>query len=95
MISIMTFLITVVNLGFGPAFLAHWGKAFTVAYAVGVPTIFLLAPVARKLTGGILGIAPYLGATILHHGLKASQVKKLIAVLLLGLAAKMIWGLLA
>ena len=35
----------------------------------------------------------YLGATILNRGLNSAQVKKLIALLLLGLAAKMIWGL--
>jgi len=38
-------------------------------------------------------IGGYLGATILHRGLSANHVKKLIAVLLLGLAAKMIFGL--
>jgi len=38
-------------------------------------------------------IGGYLGATILHHGLSAAHVKKLIAVLLLALAAKMILGL--
>ncbi|HHC30244.1 MAG TPA: sulfite exporter TauE/SafE family protein [Rhodobacterales bacterium] len=50
----------------------------------------LLAIVA---VAAILG--GFLGATILHRGMKAAHVKKLIAVLLLGLAAKMIWGLLA
>ncbi|MBD3765788.1 MAG: sulfite exporter TauE/SafE family protein [Rhodobacterales bacterium] len=35
----------------------------------------------------------YLGATILHRGLSAAHVKKLITALLLALAAKMIWGL--
>lgn len=58
MISVMTLIITAVNLGFGTSFLAHWAKAFGVAYVVGVPAIFLLAPVARKLTGGLLGVKP-------------------------------------
>jgi hypothetical protein len=31
-------------------------KAFAIAYVVGVPVIFFLAPVARKLTGGLLGM---------------------------------------
>ncbi|MCK9386775.1 MAG: DUF2798 domain-containing protein [Sulfuritalea sp.] len=56
MISLMTFVITAVNVGFAPDFLARWGKAFVVAYAVGVPVIFFLAPVARKLTGKLLGM---------------------------------------
>lgn len=56
MISLMTFVITVLNIGFAPDFLAHWGKAFAVAYVVGVPVIFFVAPLARKLTGRILGM---------------------------------------
>ena len=56
MISLMTLVITVVNIGFTPDFLARWGNAFVVAYVVGVPVIFFLAPVARKLTGRILGM---------------------------------------
>lgn len=56
MISLMTFVITAVNIGFSPDFLARWGKAFVVAYMVGVPVIFFLAPMARKLTGKLLGM---------------------------------------
>jgi hypothetical protein len=56
MISLMTFVITAVNVGFAPDFLSRWGKAFAVAYVVGVPVIFFLAPVARKLTGRLLGM---------------------------------------
>lgn len=58
MISIMTFVITWVNVGLGPQFILIWGKAFAIAYAVGVPVIFFLAPVARKITGRILGMQP-------------------------------------
>jgi hypothetical protein len=58
MISIMTFVITAVNVGFGPQFLGSWGKAFSIAYPIGVPVIFFLAPFARKLTGRILGMQP-------------------------------------
>lgn len=56
MISLMTFVITAVNIGFTPDFLSRWGNAFLVAYVVGVPVIFFLAPVARKLTGRVLGM---------------------------------------
>jgi len=45
---------------------------------------------------GVVAVAAilggYLGATILHRGLNEAQVKKLIAALLLALAAKMLWG---
>jgi len=58
MISLMTFVITWVNVGLGPDFVARWMKAFAIAYVVGVPVIFFLAPVARKLTGRILGVNP-------------------------------------
>jgi hypothetical protein len=56
MISLMTFVITVVNIGLPADFLSRWGQAFAVAYAVGVPVIFFMAPVARKLTGKLLGM---------------------------------------
>jgi hypothetical protein len=56
MISLMTFVITAVNVGFTPDFVARWGKAFAVAYVVGVPVIFFLAPLARKITGRLLGV---------------------------------------
>ncbi|MFA6441427.1 MAG: DUF2798 domain-containing protein [Sterolibacterium sp.] len=57
MISLMTFVITAVNIGITPDFLSRWGNAFLVAYVVGVPVIFFLAPVARKLTGRLLGMS--------------------------------------
>lgn len=56
MISLMTLVITAVNVGFTPDFLARWGKAFMVAYVVGVPVIFFMAPMARKITGKLLGM---------------------------------------
>ncbi len=58
MVFVMTFVITAVNLGFGPHFLAAWAKVFAIAYVIAVPVIFLLAPVARKLTIGLLGVQP-------------------------------------
>lgn len=56
MISIMTFVITLVNVGWSEQFLGMWLNAFAIAYGVGVPVIFFLAPVARKLTGRLLGM---------------------------------------
>jgi len=57
MISIMTFVITLINVGWGPQFIFTWIKAFAIAYIIGVPVIFLLAPVARKITARLLGEA--------------------------------------
>jgi len=57
MIFLMTFVITWVNVGISATFLATWMKAFAVAYVVGVPVIFFLAPVARKMTAGLVGAA--------------------------------------
>ena len=58
LIFIMTFVITTVNVGWSAQFLGLWMKAFAIAYVVGVPVIFFLAPVARQLTGRLLGVAP-------------------------------------
>jgi hypothetical protein len=58
MFFIMTFVITTVNVGWTAQSLGQWLKAFVIAYLVGAPVIFFLAPVARKLTGRLLGVAP-------------------------------------
>jgi hypothetical protein len=58
MVFLMTFVITAVNLGFGPHFLAAWGRVFLIAYVIAVPVIFFLAPIARRLTGSLLGAQP-------------------------------------
>jgi len=58
MIFLMTLVITLVNVGLTDNFFKLWMKAFGIAYVVGVPVIFFLAPVARKLTGRILGVKP-------------------------------------
>jgi len=55
MIFLMTFVITAINIGFTDTFMGSWMKAFAVAYVVGVPVIFFLAPVARKLTANLVG----------------------------------------
>lgn len=55
MVFLMTFVITLVNVGYSEAFVRTWMRAFAIAYVVGVPVIFFLAPVARKITAAILG----------------------------------------
>jgi len=56
MISLMTLVITFVNVGMVQDFLDRWLRAFAIAYVVGVPVIFFLAPMARKITGRLLGM---------------------------------------
>ena len=56
MISLMTLVITFVNIGLVEDFVGRWLRAFFIAYVVGVPVIFFLAPMARKITGRLLGI---------------------------------------
>lgn len=56
MVSLMTFVITLVNVGWSEQFLRLWLKAFGVAYVVAVPAIFFIAPFARKLTLRLLGL---------------------------------------
>jgi predicted membrane channel-forming protein YqfA (hemolysin III family) len=58
MISLMTFVITLVNVGWVPDFTTRWLRAFLVAYAVGVPVIYFLAPLARKLTARFVEAPP-------------------------------------
>ena len=56
MVFVITFVITLVNFGWVYNFFPLWAKVFGIAYVVAVPAIFFLAPVARKLTGRVLGI---------------------------------------
>lgn len=56
MISLMTLVITFVNVGLVQDFVGRWLRAFAIAYVVGVPVIFFLAPMARKITGRLLGM---------------------------------------
>jgi len=58
MIFLMTLVITFVNVGLSADFVQRWMRAFAIAYLVGVPVIFFLAPVAGKLPGRILGVKP-------------------------------------
>lgn len=51
MVFLMTFVITLVNVGLPADFIARWLRAFAIAYPVAVPVIYFLAPVARRLTG--------------------------------------------
>jgi len=54
MIFLMTFVITMVNVGVVSDFVARWARAFLIAYVVGVPVIYFLAPAARRLTARVV-----------------------------------------
>jgi hypothetical protein len=54
MVFLMTFVITVANVGMPPDFLQLWGKAFLIAYVVAVPAIYFVAPMARKITARLV-----------------------------------------
>ena len=56
MVFLMTFVITLVNLGWVEHFFSAWAKSFVVAYVIAVPVIFFVAPAARKITSKILGM---------------------------------------
>lgn len=49
MVTLMSFFITWMNLGFGPEFFSKWGRVFVLAYLLAVPIIYFLAPVVRRL----------------------------------------------
>lgn len=54
MISLMTLVITFVNVGLVEDFIGRWLRAFLIAYVVGVPVIFFFAPMARKMTARLV-----------------------------------------
>ena len=56
MVVLMTFVITLVNVGPTHDFPLRWAKAFAVAYLVAVPVIYFVAPLARKIAARFAAI---------------------------------------
>lgn len=54
MSCIMSFVITAFNIGFVPSFALRWLNAWGFGFAAALPTIFLVAPLVRKLVGFML-----------------------------------------
>jgi hypothetical protein len=54
MVLMVTLLVTFLNLGLAPDFLAHWAKAFVIAWPVAAGTAFMIMPGARRLTDRIV-----------------------------------------
>ena len=54
MVFMVTLLVTYLNLGFRHDFLLQWIKAYFIAWPVAATTGFLVMPMARRATDGIL-----------------------------------------
>lgn len=54
MVTVMTFVITWVNVGLNPHFLLQWLHAAVVAFPIAMPLVYLVAPVARKWTARLV-----------------------------------------
>lgn len=44
----MSFVLTLVNAGFGPQFLRIWFSAFAIGFLVGLPISFVFVPLIRR-----------------------------------------------
>lgn len=54
MVFMVTLVVTYVNLGLRPDFLTRWAKAYLIAWPVAATTGFLVFPLARRTTEGIM-----------------------------------------
>jgi len=49
MILIMSFVVTMVNVGWGDQIISKWLNSFFYAWIVGFPLMYFLAPIFRKI----------------------------------------------
>jgi hypothetical protein len=56
MVAMVTLLVTYLNLGLRPGFVANWVKAYFIAWPVAAVTAFVIMQPARRLTDLILGM---------------------------------------
>lgn len=54
MVFMVTLIVTYVNLGLPPDFLLQWAKAYVIAWPIAAMTGFLVMPMARRATDGIV-----------------------------------------
>jgi uncharacterized protein DUF2798 len=54
MVTLVTLIVTLVNVGPVPDFLSRWSRAFAVAWWVAVPVLYLVGPKVRRLTGRLV-----------------------------------------
>lgn len=57
MAFVMTFCITLMNIGFTADFFLRWMKAYAAAFIIAVPAIYVIAPIARRLTACLVEVA--------------------------------------
>jgi Protein of unknown function (DUF2798) len=55
MALLMTAVITFINLGLPPDYVARWMQAFVVAWPLASAVAFLAVPLARRITAAIVG----------------------------------------
>lgn len=54
MVTLVTCIVTLVNVGPVPDFLSRWGHAFLVAWWVAVPVLYLFGPRVHRLTAQLV-----------------------------------------
>jgi hypothetical protein len=54
MVTMVTLLVTIINLGFPSDFLWQWAKAFVLAWPVAALSAYFAIPIARRVTGKIV-----------------------------------------
>lgn len=54
MVTLVTCIVTLVNVGLVPDFLARWGHAFLVAWWVAIPVLYFFGPRIRRLTARLV-----------------------------------------
>jgi len=47
--------LTIINLGFVPDFLAKWLRALLIGFAVGFPTSLVIIPLVRRIVNKLAG----------------------------------------
>jgi hypothetical protein len=56
MVAMVTFIVTVLDLGLRSGFLLKWLKAYLIAWPVAAITAFIIMPPARRLTERIVAL---------------------------------------
>jgi hypothetical protein len=56
MVFMVTLIVTYLNLGLRPDFLAQWAKAYIIAWPIAAGTAYLVMPMARRFTTRIVAL---------------------------------------
>jgi hypothetical protein len=56
MVFMVTLTVTYLNLGMSPDFFGRWVKAYFIAWPIAATTAFLVTPMARRATDGIMRV---------------------------------------